>query len=80
MTAALNASDAMQIDDESMAFQSLPSELRLCCYEFLDAGSLARLELCARESFGSTDEKNVRGSNWSLEARAAPSLIVRTSN
>ena len=49
-------SDAMQIDDESMAFQSLPSELRLCCYEFLDAGSLARLELCARESLGSTDE------------------------
>ena len=58
MDAALNNdSDAMQIDDESMAFQSLPSELRLCCYEFLDAGSLARLELCARESFGSTDEK-----------------------
>ena len=52
-----NDSDAMHIDDESMAFQSLPSELRLCCYEFLDAGSLARLELCARESFGSTDEK-----------------------
>ena len=50
------AADAMQIDEASMHFESLPSELRLCCYEFLDAGSLARLELCARESLGSTDE------------------------
>ena len=49
-------SDAMQIDEASMHFESLPSELRLCCCEFLDAGSLARLELCARESLGSTDE------------------------
>ena len=55
MAAALNASDAMQIDEASIdeasfKFESLPSELRLCCCEFLDAGSLARLELCARES------------------------------
>ena len=50
MAAALNDSDAMQIDDESITFESLPSELRLCCCEFLDAGSLARLETCARES------------------------------
>ena len=44
------AADAMQIDEASMHFESLPSELRLCCYEFLDAGSLARLEKCAREN------------------------------
>jgi hypothetical protein len=49
-------SDAMQIDEASMHFESLPSELRLCCYEFLDARSLTRLELCARECLGSTDE------------------------
>ena len=42
----------MQTDEASMHFdfESLPSELRLCCCEFLDAGSLARLEKCARES------------------------------
>ena len=44
--------------EASMHFESLPSELRLCCCEFLDAGSLARLELCARESLGSTDDSN----------------------
>ena len=48
-------SDAMQfdeasIDEASFKFESLPSELRLCCCQFLDAGSLARLETCARES------------------------------
>ena len=55
MAAALNDSDAMQIDEASIdeasfKFESLPSELRLCCYEFLDAGSLARLEKCTRKS------------------------------
>ena len=53
--AAAHESDAMQIDEASIdeasfKFESLPSELRLCCCEFLDAGSLARLEKCARES------------------------------
>ena len=52
---AAGSSDAMQIDEASIdeasfKFESLPSELRLCCCEFLDAGSLARLEKCARES------------------------------
>ena len=42
----------MQTDEASMHFdfESLPSELRLCCCEFMDAASLARLEKCARES------------------------------
>ena len=42
----------MQTDEASMHFdfESLPSELRLCCCEFMDAASLARLETCARES------------------------------
>ena len=48
--AALNDGDAMQIDEATFDFKSLPGELRLCCCEFLDAGSLARLETCARES------------------------------
>ena len=52
--AAAHENDAMQIDEASIdeasfKFESLPSELRLCCCEFLDAGSLARLETCARE-------------------------------
>ena len=42
--------DEASIDEASFKFESLPSELRLCCCEFLDAGSLARLETCARES------------------------------
>ena len=55
MAAALNDSDAMQIDEASIdeasfKFESLPKELRLCCCEFMDAASLARLEKCARES------------------------------
>jgi len=50
MAAALNDSDAMQIDEATFDFKSLPGELRLCCCEFLEAGSLARLELCTRES------------------------------
>ena len=55
--AAAHESDAMQIDEAMhFEFESLPSELRLCCCQFLDAGSLARLELCAREGLGSTDE------------------------
>ena len=48
--AALNDGDAMQIDEATFDFKSLPGELRLCCCEFLEAGSLARLELCTRES------------------------------
>ena len=55
MAAALNNSDAMQIDEASIdeasfKFEALPRELRLCCCEFMDAASLARLEKCARES------------------------------
>ena len=55
MAAALNDSDAMQIDEASIdeasfKFEALPRELRLCCCEFMDAASLARLEKCARES------------------------------
>ena len=42
--------DKASIDEASFKFESLPRELRLCCCEFMDAASLARLEKCAREN------------------------------
>ena len=72
-------SDAMQIDEALMHFESLPSELRLCC-EFRCRVTRTAGALRAREPRLLDRARNVRGSNWPLEARAAPSLTVRTSN
>ena len=76
---AAHESDAMpdeaSIDEASFKFESLPSELRLCCCEFLDAGSLATGDVRGESLI---DSKRAWKQLVAGSSRGA-SLIVQTS-